>query len=257
MTIANYQHPGERLEPLGVRNLKILQNPNHFCFGIDAVLLAAFAQKSVTHKKRVIDLGTGTAVIPILLYGKTGCTHIDAIEIQPDMADMAARSVALNHLEDAIHVVCGDLRELRKTYASSSVDIITSNPPYMPVGKNLINPNDSLAIARHELTCTIDDIAHFSGKVLKDRGKLFLVHRADRITDVLSTLRAHHLEPKRLRPVYPTAEKPANLILIEAAKKGKPGLIFEKPLVIYKFFNVYSDEINAIYGTDGPQKREQ
>lgn len=253
----NDKRPEERLEDLGLAGLKILQNPDAFCFGIDAVLLAWYAAKSVTRKKRVIDLGTGTGVIPLLLYGRTGCTHIEAIELQQDMAEMADRSIALNGLKNEIRIIHGDLRTLRDYYASSSADVVTSNPPYMPAGKNTRNPNTALAIARHEITCTLDDIAAFSEKVLKDRGKLFLVHRAERTADIAATLRNHGLEIKRLRPVYPSPGKAANLILIEAMKKGKPGLIFEPPLVVYKAPNVYSDEINAIYGTDGPQKRDK
>lgn len=245
--------PGERLEPLGVRDFKILQRPDRFCFGIDAVLLSHFATPSVTRKKRVVDLGTGTAIIPLLLCAHANPAHIDAVELQPAMADLAARSVALNRLDNTIRVICADLRTL--DYPTSSVDIVTANPPYFPVGANKINPDDSVALARHELACTIEDIAAFAGKCLKDRGRLFLVHRAERVTDVLAALRARHLEPKRLRPVYPTREKPAHLILIEAIKKGRPGVIFEQPLVIYKAPDVYSDEVNAMYGTDGPQKR--
>lgn len=243
--------PGERLEDLGLKDLKILQNPNHFCFGIDAVLLAWYASSSIRPKTKVVDLGTGTGVIPLLLYGRTGVTHVDALEIQPAMADMAKRSMTLNGLDNTISVHCADLRQ-PAGFHPSTYDVVTSNPPYMPAGHGGINPKDSLAIARHEITCTLADIARFSQIMLKDRGKLFMVHRADRMADIAAILREHGLEIKRLRAVYPYPGKPANLILIQAMKKGQPHMVMEPPLYVYNTDGTYTRDINQIYGTDGP-----
>lgn len=246
---------GERLEDLGLKGLQILQNPNHFCFGIDAVLLAWYASSSVRPKTRVVDLGTGTGVIPLLLYGRTGVNHVDALEIQPDMADMARRSVVMNGLDNTISIHCADLRQPGPAFHPSTYDVVTSNPPYMPAGHGGINPRDTLAIARHEITCTLADIARFSQIMLKDRGKLFMVHRADRMADIAAILREHGLEIKRLRAVYPYPGKPANLILVQAMKKGQPHMILEPPLYVYNDDGTYSDAINAIYGTNGPTAR--
>jgi tRNA1Val (adenine37-N6)-methyltransferase len=253
--VNTFQKIGERLEDLGLNGLQILQNPDHFCFGIDAVLLAWYASGSVHYKTRTIDLGTGTGVIPLLLYGRTGTRHIDALEIQPEMADMAKRSVALNDLNATIHVTCGDLRHPGSAFHSSSYDVVVCNPPYMRTDRGKLNPRDNLAIARHEITCTLADVAGFAKTMLKDRGKLFLIQRADRLVDLATVLREHQLEIKRLRPVYPSPGKPANLLLIEAMKKGRPHAIIETPLMVYQSDGQYSREINAIYGTPGPQKK--
>jgi tRNA1(Val) A37 N6-methylase TrmN6 len=245
-------HPDEQLEDLGIAGLQILQSPHYFKFNIDAVLLAWFAASAVHPSSKVVDLGTGTGILPLLLHGRTGVRHIDALELQPAVADMAARSVAINHLTDVIHIHCGDLRQPGTAFHASAYDAVISNPPFLPVGHGGVNPDDALAIARHEITCTLEDIARFARTMLKDRGKLFLVHRADRLTDIAVTLRAHGLELKRLRAVHPRPDKPANLVLCEAMKKGRPGLTIAPPLTIYHEDGRYSDTVNTIYGTDAP-----
>lgn len=245
--------PDEQLEDLGIAGLQILQSPHYFKFSIDAVLLAWFAAAAIHPASKVVDLGTGTGILPLLLYGRTGVRHVDALELQPGAADMAARSVALNHLTEVIHIHCGDLRHPGPVFHPSSYDAVISNPPFMPLGHGGVNPDDALAIARHEITCTLEDIARFAQIMLKDRGKLFLVHRADRLADIAVTLRARGLELKRLRAVHPKPEKPANLILCEAMKKGRPGLTIAPPLTIYREDGRYSDAVNAIYGSDGPR----
>lgn len=246
---------GERLEDLDLNGLKIIQNPDFFCFGIDAVLLAWFASSAITRKTKTIDLGTGTGILPLLLYGRTGTKQIDALEIQENVVDLARRNVELNGLSDIIHIHHGDLRNPGPAFHSSNTDVVVCNPPYMRMDRGMKNPSETMAISRHELCCTISDVTHFARVMLKDRGKLFLVQRADRLGDVLCALRADGLEAKRLVTVHPYAHRPANLILVEAMKKGKPNLKVEPPLVVYNADGSYSDAINAIYGTDGPTPR--
>jgi tRNA1Val (adenine37-N6)-methyltransferase len=252
MTLSIPIQPDEQLEDLGIAGLQILQSPRYFKFSIDAVLLAWFAAPAIRPASKVADLGTGTGILPLLLYGRTGVRHVDALELQPAVADMAARSVAINRLTDVIHIRCGDLRQPGPAFRASAYDAVISNPPFMPMGHGGVNPDDALAIARHEITCTLEDIARFAQTMLKDRGKLFLVHRADRLADIAVTLRGHGLELKGLRAVHPKPDKPANLVLCEAMKKGRPGLTIAPPLTIYREDGRYSDAVNAIYGTDGP-----
>jgi tRNA1Val (adenine37-N6)-methyltransferase len=247
--------PGERLEDLDLAGLQIIQDPDFFCFGIDAVLLAWYASRSVSARSRTADLGTGSGIIPLLLYGRTQVQHIDALEIQEDLAALARRNVALNRLEDVIHIFCRDLRDPGPQFTSSYYDVITCNPPYMRLDRGAKNARAAIAQARHELTCTMTDVALFARKTLKDRGKLFLIQRADRLGDIMVSLRAQGLEVKTLRFVHPYAHKPANLVLVQAMKKGKPGLIAEPPLAVYNADGSYTAEINAIYGSDGPRPR--
>lgn len=247
--------PGERLEDLDLAGLKIIQDPDYFCFGIDAVLLAWYASHAVTARSRAADLGTGSGIIPLLLCGRTAARHIDALEIQAELADLARRNAALNRLEDVIHVFCCDLRDPGPEFASSYYDVITCNPPYMRLDRGAKNARPTVAQARHELTCTMTDVALFARKTLKDRGKLFLIQRADRLGDIMVSLRAQGIEVKTLRFVHPYAHKAANLVLVQAMKKGKPGLIAEPPLVVYNADGSYTAEINAIYGSDGPRPR--
>lgn len=246
----------ERLEDLDLKQLRIIQNEKTFCFGIDAVLLAWYASGSVKPRSRIADLGTGNGIIPLLLYGRTGASSIDALEIQKEMADLAKRNVELNHLEEKIHIHHCDLRDSKSLFPSSFLDIITCNPPYMPVSRGMKSPSETLAIARHEITCTIDDISDFARMHLKDRGKLFIVHRADRIHDIAASFREKSLEIKRLRFIYPYPGKNANLLLLEAVKKSNPSCIVEPPLYVYNTDGTYSDTINAIYGTETPKSKD-
>lgn len=248
-------YPNERLEDLNLKGLKIIQDPNYFCFGIDAVLLAHFAADSCHSKTRLLDLCTGNGIIPLLLSGHTKTKWIDALELQSQMVELAKRNMILNDLDKTIHIYEGDLRYPGKHFHSSNYDVITCNPPYMPCNRGIKSPREPIAIARHEITCTIEDVAHFAKVYLKDRGKLFLVHRADRLVDIAFTLRSKGIEIKRLRLVSPFQNKPANLVLIEAMKKGQPALIAEPPLIIYNDDGTYTDEINTIYGTESPQIR--
>lgn len=236
----------ERLDDLQRNGYKIIQNPAKFCFGMDAVLLTGFAHARKTD--RLLDLGTGTGIIPLLMEAKYHCSSLTGLEIQPESADMAARSVALNGLEDKIEIVTGDIKEADKYFASASFDCITCNPPYMIGQHGLTNPDGPKAIARHELLCTFEDVAAQTAKLLKPGGHFFLVHRPFRLAEIIVTLTKHRLEPKRMQLVYPYADKEPNMVLLEAVRGGKPRMTVEKPLIVFERPGVYMPEIKDVYG---------
>ena len=237
---------GERLDDLHRNGFQIIQNKEKFCFGMDAVLLSGFAK--VKEGEKVLDIGTGTGIIPILLAAKTPGKHFTGLEIQPESADMARRSVALNHLEEKISIVEGDVREADQLFAAASFDVITSNPPYMTGSHGLVNPDMPKAIARHEICCTLEDLVSQTEKLLRPGGRFFMVHRPFRLAEIMTVLTAHHLEPKRMRLVYPFVDKEPNMVLLECIRGGKPRITVEKPLIVYKEPGVYQDEIYTIYG---------
>lgn len=236
----------ERIDDLQRNGYRIIQNPVRFCFGMDAVLLSGFA--TVRDGARVLDLGTGTGIIPILLEAKTKASHLTGLEIQADSADMARRSVALNGLEKKIDIVTGDIREAGSMFDAASFDVITCNPPYMIGQHGLKNPEDAKAIARHEISCTLKDVAAQTAKLLKPGGKLFLVHRPFRLAEIMTTLTKYKLEPKRMRLVYPFVDKEPNMVLLEASRGGRPRMTVEKPLIIFREPGVYMPEICEVYG---------
>ena len=241
-------NPNERIDDLHRNGYRLIQNPAEFCFGIDAVILSGFAR--VKRGECVLDLGTGTGVIPILLEAKTQGKHFVGLEIQPQMADMARRSVALNGLEGKITIIEGDMRHgggKPPPYGQLEFSVVTCNPPYMNAGGGLLNPDDSKAIARHELRCTLEDVINAAHNALKPHGRFCMVHRPQRLTDIFVLLRQYGMEPKRLRMVHPSDGKPPNLVLVEAVKGGKPLLKTEPPLVVYKSGGGYTDEILRIY----------
>lgn len=237
---------GERLDDLHRNGFQIIQNKEKFCFGMDAVLLSGFAK--VKEEEKVLDIGTGTGIIPILLAAKTPGQHFTGLEIQPESADMARRSVALNHLEEKISIVEGDVREADQLFSAASFDVITSNPPYMTGSHGLVNPDMPKAIARHEICCTLEDLVSQTEKLLRPGGRFFMVHRPFRLAEIMTVLTAHHLEPKRMRLVYPFVDKEPNMVLLECIRGGKPRITVEKPLIVYKEPGVYQDEIYTIYG---------
>lgn len=236
----------ECIDDLQLNGLKLIQKKEGFKFGIDAVLLSDFAKD--TPSKRTLDLCTGTGIIPILLSAKTKTPDICGIEIQPDICDMAKRSVKYNHLENRIKISEGDLNDACEIYETSSFDKITCNPPYMESGKGLINCTDSLTISRHEIKCTLDDVIRISSKILIQYGKLYMVHRPSRLADILCTMRKYKIEPKKLRFVHPSYEKTANLILIEGSRCGGKELKLLPPLYVYNSDGTYTEEIKKIYG---------
>ena len=238
--------PGERIDELQRNHYRIIQDPGRFCFGMDAVLLSGFAR--VKEGERVLDLGTGTGIIPILLEAKTRASHLTGLEIQPDSADMARRSVVLNGLSDKIDIVQGDIREAAGIFPAASFDVVTCNPPYITDGHGLANPEAPMAIARHEVKCSFADVAAAAAKLLVPGGGFFLVHRPFRLAEIIVTLSAMKLEPKRMRLVYPFADREPNMVLLEARRGGRSRLSVEKPLVVYREPGVYTDEITDIYG---------
>lgn len=238
--------PGEKLDELQRNGYVIIQDKERFCFGMDAVLLSGFAR--VKDGGTVLDMGTGTGIIPILLEAKTGASHLTGLEIQADSADMARRSVALNGLEEKIDIVQGDIREAAGLFPAASSDVVTCNPPYMAGGHGLTNPEAPKAIARHEVKCTFEDVAAQAAGLLKPGGNFFLVHRPFRLAEIMVTLTRYKLEPKRMRLVYPFADKEPNMVLLEANRGGRSRMTVERPLIVYREPGIYTDEIYDIYG---------
>ncbi len=236
----------ERLDDLQRNHYQIIQHPEKFCFGMDAVLLSGFAgAKKGDH---ILDLGTGTGIIPILLSAKTEAEHLTGLEIQEESADMARRSVLLNDLQDRIEIITGDIREAGRIFAPASFEVVTCNPPYMIAEHGLVNPDEPKAIARHEILCTLEDVMTASAKVLKPGGKLYMVHRPFRLAEIVRVMSSYRLEPKRLRMVYPYVDKEPNMLLIEAVRGGKSGMTVERPLIIHQAPGVYTKEISELYG---------
>lgn len=236
----------ERIDDLQRNGYRIIQDSKRFCFGMDAVLLSGFAQ--VKDGARVLDLGTGTGIIPLLLAAKTKAAHLTGLEIQEDSADMAKRSVLLNGLEERIDIITGDIKEAGSLFDAASFDVITCNPPYMIGRHGLKNDADAKAIARHEILCTLEDVAAQTERLLKPGGKFFLVHRPFRLAEIMTTMRSYKLEPKRMRLVYPFVDKEPNMVLLEAVRGGRTRMTVEKPLIVYREPGVYMPEIYEVYG---------
>ncbi len=236
----------ERIDDLQRNHYRIIQDPGRFCFGMDAVLLSGFAKAK--QGDRVLDLGTGTGIIPILMEAKTSAKNLVGLEIQPDSADMARRSVRLNGLEKKIEIITGDIKEAESLFGAASFDVVTSNPPYMTEHHGITNPEAPKAIARHELLCSLEDVISQSSRLLKPGGNFFMVHRPFRLVDIFVLLREYKLEPKRMKLVYPFADKEPNMVLIEANRGGRARMRVEKPLIVYKEPGVYAEEIYDIYG---------
>ena len=246
MTPNNLVHENERLDELHRNGYYIIQDPGRFCFGMDAVLLSGFAR--AREGDRVIDLGTGTGIIPILMEAKTQASDFTALEIQEESADMARRSVQYNHLEDKIKVITGDIRDASKIFGASSFDVVTTNPPYMIGQHGISSASDAKAIARHEVLCSLDDILRESARLLRPGGRFYMVHRPFRLAEIFVGMVAYKIEPKRMKLVYPYVDKEPNMVLIEGLRGGKSRLTVEKPLIVYKEQGVYTDEIYDIYG---------
>ena len=224
----------------------IIQKKHSFRYGVDAVLLADFAD--IKHKHSVIDLGTGTGIIPILIYSRKRPVDITAVEIQKDMADMAVRSVRLNGLEKNIKVLCMDIKDAPTLLGKSRYDCVVTNPPYMKKECGINNPSETKAIARFEILCSLEEILIAARELLKPGGKLFMVHRTDRLADIIYEMRNIGIEPKRIRFVHPSIGKRPNLLLIEGARGGNKELKFMDPLYIYDENGEYTEEIHRIYG---------
>lgn len=235
-----------RIDELHINDYVIIQDPNKFCFGIDAVLLSDFAKASKSDI--VFDIGTGTGIIPILMEAKTDAQKFFAIDIQKESVEIARKSVLLNNLEEKIEISHLDVKETFTQFKRGSIDVVTSNPPYMNQGGGLINEFDSMAIARHEIFCNLDDIVKTASDLLRYKGKFYMVHRPNRLCDIICTLRKHRLEPKTIRFIQPYENKEPNIVLIESVKDGGAFLKILPNLVVYNNDRSYSDEINKIYG---------
>ena len=238
-------NPDERLDDLQRNGYKLIQNTKIFCFGMDAVLLCAFA--SVNEGDKVLDMGTGNGVIPILLKGRSFGSHFTGLEIQDINVDMARRSVKYNEIEDFVDIVQGDIKEASAIFGGASFDVVTTNPPYMNENHGLKNPESHKAIARHEILCTLEDVVREGAKVLKPGGRFCMVHRPHRLVEIFELMRKFHVEPKRMRMVHSFSDKEATMVLVEGVRGGKPMLKVEKPLIIYEKEGKYSDEIIQLY----------
>ena len=238
--------PGERLDDLQIKGYEIIQSPGRFCFGMDAVLLSSFAK--VKKNERALDLGTGTGILPILLEAKNEGSAYVGLEIQEESADMARRSVHHNKLEDKIKIITGDIKEASRIFGAASFHVITTNPPYMIGEHGLKNDNEALYIARHEALCTLDDILRESARLLKPKGRFYMVHRPFRLAEILGKMSAYGIEPKRMRLIHPYVDKEPNMVLVEGMRGAKPRMTVEKPLIVYVENGEYSEELLKMYG---------
>ena len=196
-------------------------------------------------------MGTGTGIISILLCGKTNLKEIIGVEIQKDVADMAERSIKLNELENRAKIINDDIKNISKKFPANSFDAIVTNPPYKKKNTGLTSIDNAQLISRHEVMCNIEDIAKISANLLNSNCSIYMVHRPDRLIDIIEALRKNKLEPKKIRFVYSNINKEPNLVLIKATKNGKQFLKVEKPLIIYNEDGTYTDEILKIYNKKG------
>ncbi len=238
----------EKIEDLQCNGLRIIQNKKWFCFGMDAVLLTNYCD--IRNNSKIADLGTGTGIIPILLSGKKNYSKAYALEIQEEVAEMAKRSVALNDLQDKIEILNIDLKDALNYLEPNSFDAVISNPPYKLSNSGIINPLDKKAISRHEIRCSLEDVISTAAALLKQYGRFYMVHRPDRLADIMCLLRKYRLEPKQIRFVYPKAAAKPNMILIRASKNGNPELKFDPPLYIYDDQGNYTEDVYKIYGIE-------
>lgn len=241
-------HPNERLDDLQ-NGYEIIQNPEYFCYGIDAVLLSWYAKAK--EGELVLDMGTGPGVIPLLLKAKTEGKHFTGLEIQEPVAEMARRSMKHNQVEDDIDIVTGDIKEASAIFGRASFHVVTCNPPYMTNQHGLKNPDQPKAIARHEVLCTLEDVISQASALLKVNGRFYMIHRPFRLAEIMGILMKYGLEPKRMQLVYPYVDREPNMVLLEAVKGGKPRIQVEKPLIVYEKPGVYTSMIHEIYASGG------
>ena len=241
-----YIKEDETIDDLQLKGLNLIQKKDGFKFGIDAVLLSDFA--CIKNKHKVIDLCTGTGIIPILIYGKYTPQSVYGLEIQEDMIDMAKRSVQLNSLEEKVFFINEDLKNIDFLKKLQKFDVVTVNPPYKLNNAGILNPNDKLAIARHEILCNLEDVISASRVLLKDNGRLFMIHRPERLADIFTLMRKYKIEPKRVKMIHPKIGKAPNIVLVEGQRDGGEYLKWEAPLYVYDNNGKYTKEIDAIYG---------
>lgn len=237
----------ERIDDLEFKNLKIIQNKNGFCFGIDAVLLSDFA-KNIKDNSKVIDLGTGTGIISILLCGKTKLKNIIGVEVQEDVYEMACRSVKLNDLEDKFQVINTSILDLEESLKPNSFDVVVTNPPYKKQNTGVCNEDEKKLISRHEVLADLNDFIKISSRLLKDRGELYMIHRPERIVEIFNLMKSYKIEPKEIRLVFSNKKSPPKMVLIKGVKNGGEYLKFRENLYIYNDDGSYTSEILKIYG---------
>ena len=245
----------ERIDDLELKNLKIIQDKEGFCFGIDSVLLSDFA-KNIKKDAIVMDLGTGTGIIPILLCGKTELKKVVGVEIQEQVYEMAKRSILLNNLENKFEIINENILNLNKIYEKNSFDVIVTNPPYKKKDTGILNENSKKVISRHEITASLEDFISISKDLLKDKGEFYMVHKPERLVDIITLMKKYNIEPKLLRFVYSNKNSEPNLVLVKGVKKGKPFLEYENNLYIYDDNGDYTEEINRIYNRQEIEKND-
>jgi len=250
----NLLKQGERLDEIGFGALKLIQKPEEFCYGVDAVILADFAARAIEKNnsrfKKAIDLGTGTGIIPLILSHKTALDNIYAVEIQKDSYERILRNIEMNKLKDKITAINCDVSGLEKEFPDlkGSFDLVTTNPPYMIGGSGMINENPAKRIARHESTADLDDFIKISAALLRDKGELFMVHRPSRLVDICQACRRYKIEPKELRFISPDRSSKPNILLVRCVKFGRPELRMLEPLYVYEEAgNSYTEELLKIY----------
>lgn len=243
---SRYLKEGERIDDLERNNLRIIQNPDRFCFGMDAVLLTGFVRG--LDGRTVVDLCSGNGIIPILLSAKTKAKSLTGLEILEENVDMAMRSISLNGIGDRVSVIRGDVVKASETFGRSCIDAITCNPPYMAAGRGITCPTDARNIARHEILCTLDDVIRESSLMLKHGGRLFMVHRPSRLAEIIVTMNQYDIEPKRIKFVHPYVDKKPNMVLIEGVKYGGRELVVEEPVIVFEKEGVYTRMITEVYG---------
>ena len=236
----------ERIDDLQCKGYRLIQKPQGFCFGVDAVLLSDFVR--VKPGAKVLDLCTGSGVIPILLAAKTKGEHYTGLELQEEYADMAGRSVKLNTLEDKIDIICGDVRSGRQIFKPGSYSVVTVNPPYMTDNHGLKNLYEPKTIARHEVALSLSDVVSLASYVLPESGNFFMIHKPFRLAEIFQVMKEYHIEPKRMRLIHPYVDKEPTMVMIQGTKGGKQRITVEPPLIIYQAPHVYSEEIGRIYG---------
>ena len=242
----NIINANETLDDLQLNGIFVLQKKEAFRFGVDAVLLANFA--NIKKGARVIDLCSGTGIVPFILAGKTLAAHITGLEIQNEMVEMANRSLRYNRLEDKIDFINGDLKDTKLIKSMQKADVLTVNPPYKLNNSGIISSDDKNAISRHEILCTLEDVISACRILLKDNGRLYMVHRPERLADILCLMRKYKIEPKRIKMVQPNSKKAPNMVLVEGQRDGGAFLKWEVPLYIYDGTGNYTEELNNIYG---------
>lgn len=236
----------ETLDDLQLNGINIIQKKDGFRFGVDAVLLANFTE--IKKNNRVIDLCSGTGIIPFIIAGKTEASSITGIEIQNEMVEMANRSVKFNNLENRVDFINRDLKDIDFLKSIPKADVVTVNPPYKLCNSGIINPNDKIAIARHEIACNLEDVIIACKILLKDNKRMYMIHRPDRLADIIMLMRKHKIEPKRIQMIHPNTKKAPNIVLVEGQRDGGAFLKWEPPIYVYKDNGGYSEQIDRIYG---------